>query len=128
MRSGRLGARRRQRADRVEADRGATDVLREEGVDARRALAGGQRIELGDLFRAERRARRRIVDDERAFDPVDALQRVHLRGVRVERLDVRRGSVGEPGTSARIVIGVVSPGANSVWSATYASRLSTPGG
>ena len=36
--------------------------------------------------------------------------------------------VGEPATSARMVIGVVSPGANSVWSATYASRLSTPGG
>ncbi len=37
-------------------------------------------------------------------------------------------SVGEPVTSARMTIGVVSPGANSVCSATYASRLSTPGG
>ena len=100
----------------------------EQGVEPGRALAGGQRVERGDLLGRQERPGRRIVDDERALDPVDPVERVD-RARRRRRAPVMLArSVGEPVTSARMMIGVVSPGANSVWSATYASRLSTPGG
>ena len=69
---GRVGLRRRQRADGVEPDGRAADVLGEQGVETGRALAGGQRVQRGDLLGRQERAGRRIVDDERALDPVDA--------------------------------------------------------
>ena len=57
--------------------------------------------------------------------PLSPGQWVALAGV--EEVDVKM-VVDPPWTPARMTIGVVSPGANSVWRATYASRLSTPGG
>ena len=117
---GRGRPRRRQRADRVEADGAAADVLRQQRVEARGGRwPVGQRVERRRPARASARAGLRVVDRERALDPVDAVD----RGDRSPRsrsraCDVGRGRSGSPATSARMTIGVVSPGANSVWSAT----------
>ena len=74
MRSVAVGLRRRKRADRVEADRGAADVLLAERVEARRPLVGRQRVERRDLLGRQLGAGLRVADRERAFDPVDAVE------------------------------------------------------
>ncbi len=115
---GRVGGRRRERADGVEADGRAADVLGEQGIEPGWLLVGGQGVQRRDLVGRERRARRRVVEGERSLDAIDALDRVELRAVGGERGDRFGAAVGSPVTSARMMIGVVSPGANSVWSAT----------
>ena len=88
---GRFGARRRERADRIEADGVAADVRREQLVHAGWPLTGGEREQRRDLVGRQDGARRRIVDDERALDAVDPLERIDLGGIGIERLDVGGG-------------------------------------
>ena len=86
--------RRGQRADGIEPDGGPAHISVEEFVEAGGTLPSGQSVERGHLVRGQECAGRRVVDDERALDPVDPFQRIDPPGVRIDRPDVveaRRG-------------------------------------